>query len=71
MIDKLKQVLKDRVDNLDDEQAAQAAQAAVDFFKDKLPGPIGSKLEELVDQDGEGDLDLGDVTNKISGFLGG
>lgn len=67
MIDQLKSLLKERVDGLDDQQATQAAMAAVDFFKDRLPDPIGSKLEEFVDED---NLDIGAVKDKISGFLG-
>lgn len=68
MIDQLKAMLKERVDNLDDAQATQAAQAAVDFFKDRLPDPIAGKLEDLVSGDS---LDLGDLKDKLSGFLGG
>lgn len=71
MIDQLKSVLKDRVDDLSDEQARQAAVAAVDFLKTKLPAPIAGRLEELVDGDGEGDVDMGQLGNTIKGFLGG
>lgn len=70
MIEQLKATLKDRVDGLDDAQAMQAANAAVDFLKDRLPDPIADRLEELVDGDGEGDLDLDSLKGTISGFLG-
>lgn len=71
MIDKLKAQLLDRVDDLSPKQAEQAAKAAVDFLKDKLPAPIAGRLEELVDGDGEGDLDANQLGNSIKGFLGG
>lgn len=70
MISELKDALKDRVDNLDDEQAQQAAQAAVHFFQDRLPDPIANRLEELVDGDGQGDIDFNQLGDTISGFLG-
>ncbi len=71
MIDQLKSVLKDRVDGLSDDQARQAAVAAVDFLKTKLPAPIAGRLEELVDGDGEGDVDFDQLGKTIKGFLGG
>lgn len=71
MIDQLKQHLLKTVDGLDPEQAQQAAQSAVGFIKGRLPGPIGDRLEELVDGDGQGDVDLGQLGSTIKGFLGG
>lgn len=70
MIEKLQSVIKDRVDDISDEQALQAARAATDFLKDRLPAPIAAKLEELVDGDGEGDLDANALGNAVKGFLG-
>ncbi|MBY5162146.1 hypothetical protein [Salsipaludibacter albus] len=70
MINDLKATLKQQVDGLSDEQAMQAAQAATGFIKDRLPEPIGSRLEELVDGDGTGDLDVNQLKNTVSGFLG-
>lgn len=70
MIDGLKAALKDKVDGLDERQAEQAALTAVNFLKDKLPNPIAERLEELVDGDGEGDVDFAQLANTISGFLG-
>jgi hypothetical protein len=70
MIDQLKQHLLDRVEGLEEGQALQAAQSAVAFLKDRLPGPIGDRLEELVDGDGSGDLDLGQLGATLKGFLG-
>ena len=71
MIDQLKTQLQARVDDLSPAQAEQAAHAAVDFLKDRLPAPIAGRLEELVDGDGEGDLDGEQLSNTIKGFLGG
>jgi len=71
VINELKNVLQQQVDNLDEQQAQQAAQAAVGFMKDRLPDPIGSRLEELVDGDGTGDADLSGIKDTASKFLGG
>ncbi|WP_370326487.1 hypothetical protein [Euzebya sp.] len=70
MIEQLKAALAKGVDGLDDRQAEQAARTAVDFMKDRLPPPIADRLEELVDGDGEGDVDFGQLGSTIKGFLG-
>jgi hypothetical protein len=71
MIEQLKQHLLKTVDGLDPEQAQKAALSAVGFIKGRLPGPLGDKLEELVDGDGKGDVDLGSLGDTLKGFLGG
>jgi hypothetical protein len=70
MIEQLKAQLLAKVDGLDEAQAQQAALTAVGFIKDRLPGPIGDRLEDLVDGDGEGDVDFGQLGATIKGFLG-
>lgn len=70
MIEQLKQQLMAQVDGLDEAQAQQAAHTAVGFIKARLPGPIGDRLEELVDGDGEGDVDFDQLGSTIKGFLG-
>ncbi len=70
MIDQMQSAIKQRVDGISDDQAMQAARAATDFIKDKLPAPLAARLEELVDGDGEGDLDVGSLGNAVKGFLG-
>ena len=52
------------------EQAAGAAQAAMDFFKEKLPAPMGDKLEDLIS--GNADAIAGateGMTDKIKGMF--
>jgi hypothetical protein len=52
------------------EQATAAAQAAMDFFKEKLPPGIGDKLDDLLA--GNADAIAGateGVTDKIKGMV--
>jgi hypothetical protein len=52
------------------EQATGAAQAAMDFFKEKLPPPMGDKLEDLIS--GNADAIAGateEMTDKIKGMF--
>lgn len=54
------------------DQAVKAAQAALDFLKDKLPGGLGAQLEGFLagNADGIGDA-VGDVADKLKGMFGG
>jgi hypothetical protein len=54
------------------EKAKDAAQAALDFLKDKLPEPIAGQIEGfLAGRAGDiGDAVAG-VTDKLKGLLGG
>jgi hypothetical protein len=70
MIDQLKATLLEEVEGLDERQASQAAATAVAFLEDRLPAPIADRLDELVDGDGRGDLDVGQLGGVLKGFLG-
>lgn len=51
------------------DQARQAAQTVVGFLKDKLPGPIGSQLDGILN--GQGGGDAGGASGNIGGAIGG
>ena len=52
------------------EQASGAAQAAMDFFKEKLPPPMGDKLEDLISGNADAIAEATDgLTDKIKGMF--
>jgi hypothetical protein len=53
---------------LPEEQARQAAEAAIDFIKSKLPEPFASQVDSLLSGDGAEGL-LGQLGN-LGGMLG-
>ena len=61
--------------NISAEQAKQAVDAVLAFVKDKLPGPVGEQVTNLLS--GAGGLAgqaggaMGDVVGKAGGALGG
>ncbi len=55
---------------LSDEAAKEAVEAVLAVLKEKLPAPIASQLDNLVDGSGSSD-DLGDLTKGLGGLLGG
>ena len=53
------------------DKAEQAAGAALDFIKDKLPEPIASQIEGFLSGNTEGIGDaLGGVSDKLKGMFG-
>ncbi len=51
---------------LSEEIARLAVDTVLDFVKDKLPAPIASQLDNLLD----GDTDLGDIAGTLGGLFG-
>lgn len=67
--------LKSKV-GLGDDQASGAISTVVGFIKDKLPGPIGDQVENLVGggeggEEGEGAGGIGGMADKAKDALGG
>jgi hypothetical protein len=50
------------------DKAKDAANAALEFIKDKLPGPIAEQLEGLLSGDSAA---LGGLGDKLKGMFGG
>ena len=72
MIDNLKQQLLDRVEDLSPEQAEQAANAALDFVRERLPEPLGSKLDDMLEENPDTVQDMATkLTDGLGGLLGG
>jgi hypothetical protein len=55
---------------LPQDQATQAAQAAIDFLKGKLPGPIASQIDGVLGGGGAGGA-AGGLMDQAKGMLGG
>ena len=54
------------------DQAQGAAQAAMDFFKEKLPAGMGEKLEDLIAGNTDSIADAaGGMVDKAKGLFGG
>lgn len=52
------------------DKAQEAAQAALDFLKEKLPGGMGEKLEEMISGNTEAISEgIGDLTDKAKGMF--
>lgn len=69
-MDELMQAIQERT-GLPAEQARGAAQAAMDFFKEKLPGGLGEKLEDIVAGNTDAIADaVGGLTDKMKGMFG-
>lgn len=69
-MDELIKTVSERT-GLPEDKARDAAQAVLDFLKEKLPEPIASKLEGFVEGQGDaiGDA-IGDATDKLKGLFG-
>lgn len=68
-MDELMNAIQERT-GLPADQAQDAAQAALDFLKEKLPGGIGDKLEDMISGNAEGIADaVGGLTDKAKGLL--
>lgn len=54
------------------DQAKTAIETVLGFLKDKLPAPVASHLDGVLNGGGSGGgLDIGDVTGAIGGIFGG
>ena len=52
-------------------QAKVAVETVLNFLKDKLPGPIAGRLDDIVAGAGDLDLDnLGDLAKGLGGLFG-
>ncbi len=70
-MNELLEQLKSKV-GLGDDQANGAIQTVLEFLKDKLPGPLGDQVSNLLGGDGEGGgPDPGGLADKAKGMLGG
>ena len=69
--DELIQAIADRT-GLPADKAADAAKAAVDFIKDKLPAPIASQIDGFLSGNAEGISDaIGGASDRLKGMFGG
>lgn len=70
-MDELIQAIADKT-GLPAEKAADAAKAAVDFIKDKLPAPIAGQIDGFLSGNAEGISDaIGGAADKLKGMFGG
>ena len=70
-MDELIQAIADKT-GLPADKAADAAKAAVDFIKDKLPAPIAGQIDGFLSGNAEGISDaIGGATDKLKGMFGG
>jgi hypothetical protein len=69
LMDELMAAIQEKT-GLPAEQATGAAQAAMDFFKEKLPPPMGDKLEDLISGNADAIAEATDgLTDKIKGMF--
>jgi hypothetical protein len=69
LMDELMAAIQEKT-GLPTEQATGAAQAAMDFFKEKLPPPMGDKLEDLISGNADAIAEATDgLTDKIKGMF--
>ena len=61
-MDELIKVVSEKT-GLPEAQAKQAAEAVLEFLKEKLPAPLSSQLDNLLENPG--------VANQAAGLLGG
>ena len=54
---------------LGEDKAKVAVETVVAFLKDKLPGPIGGQIDNLLGGEGGGSK-LGDIAQGLGGMLG-
>jgi hypothetical protein len=52
------------------DQARQAAETVISFLKDKLPAPLASQLDSVVNGGGSGN-NLGNIASGLGGMFGG
>ena len=69
-MEELMQAIQEKT-GLPAEQAQGAAEAAMDFFKEKLPGGLGDKLEDIIAGNTDAISDaVGGLTDKAKGMFG-
>jgi hypothetical protein len=72
IMDELVKLVADKA-GISEAQAQQAVETVLGFLQDKLPEPLGSQLDKVVEGDlsGLGDLgDLGDLAGGLGGLFG-
>ncbi len=52
---------------ISEEQAKQAVETVIKFLQDKLPSPLAEQVEGVLSG---GELDMGDLGDKLGGLLG-
>ena len=68
-MEELMQAIQERT-GLPADKAQEAAQAALDFLKEKLPGGIGEKLEDMISGNADAISEgLGGLTDKAKGMF--
>lgn len=69
-MDELIEAIKEKT-GLPADKAKGAAEAALDFIKDKLPAPLANQIDGYLEGNAEGIADaVGDVADKLKGMLG-
>lgn len=68
-MEELMQAIRERT-GLPGDKAQEAAEAAMDFFRDKLPGGLGERLEEVVAGNTDAIADAaGSLTDRAKGMF--
>lgn len=69
-MDELIEAIKQKT-GLPADKAQGAAEAALDFIKDKLPAPIASQIDGFLEGNADKISDVvGDTANKLKGMFG-
>lgn len=69
-MDELIEAIKQKT-GLPADKAKGAAEAALDFLKDKLPAPIASQIDGFLEGNADSIADgIGDVSDKLKGMFG-
>ena len=69
-MDELIKAIEERT-GLPADKAKGAAEAAVDFLKDRLPAPIASQIDGFLEGNADDIADaFGDATDKLKGMFG-
>jgi len=69
-MDELIEAIKQKT-GLPADKAQGAAEAALEFIKDKLPAPIASQIDGFLEGNAENISDVvGDAANKLKGMFG-
>ena len=69
-MDELIEAIKQKT-GLPADKAKGAAEAALDFLKEKLPAPIAGQIDGFLEGNSDSIADgIGDATNKLRGMFG-